>query len=128
MAETDGASNFTREKWDEMIQLLDKDGDGTVDKEEYFLAYKKMFPDLTDEQMEAQWSKIDADGDGTLTVLELAQYYGFNLDSETTAEMSDEQILEALQVCVRIARPIARPVSIAVARSTLVCEHVCGVD
>ena len=96
----EGAANFTREKWDEMIQLLDKDGDGTVDKEEYFLAYKKMFPNLTDEECDAQWTKIDADGDGTLTVLELAQYYGFNLDGETTAEMSDEQILEALQVCV----------------------------
>lgn len=94
----EGAANFTREKWDEMIQLLDKDGDGTVDKEEYFLAYKKMFPNLTDEECDAQWTKIDADGDGTLTVLELAQYYGFNLDGETTAEMSDEQILEALQM------------------------------
>jgi hypothetical protein len=57
-----------------------------------------MFPETTDEAFEAVWSKVDADGDGNLTVQELAKFYGFQWDDSTSAEMTDEQILEALMM------------------------------
>lgn len=94
----EGAGNFTKEKWDEMMKLLDKDGDGTVDKEEYEAVYRTMFPGISDEDFAAVWAKIDSDGNGSLDMTELAAYYGFNLESETSAEMTDEQILEALRM------------------------------
>ena len=61
-------------------------------------AYTKMFPEMSQEEKEATWTKMDADGSGTLEVAELATYFGFNWDGEAATEMSDEQILEALQV------------------------------
>ena len=92
------AGGFTKEKWDEMMQLLDKDNSGDVDKSEYKAVFEKMFPDKTEDEFEAQWNKMDIDGDGNLSVVELAKHYGFNLEAESAANMSDEQILEALQM------------------------------
>ena len=108
-----GDFSFSKERFEEMMKLLDKDGDGSVDKEEYEAVYRKMYPNTTEEEFEGIWKKIDDDGNGSLSMQELAAYYGFNLDAETSAEMTDEQILEALQVRrrvrrVRRARP-ARP-------------------
>ena len=45
-------------------------------QDEYKIAYKVMFPDTTDEAYEGIWKKMDADGDGNLTVKELATYMG----------------------------------------------------
>ena len=100
MADTmvDGAMNFTREKFDEMMKLLDKDGDGTVDKDEYHAVYMTMFPDATEDDFTKVWNTIDDDGNGELSIAELAMFYGFNLDDESAAEMTDEQILEALRM------------------------------
>lgn len=72
-------------------------------QDEYKLAYLKMFPDTKNEEYDAIWAKADADGDGNLTVEELAKYYGFSWDSEMTTEMTDEQILEALQMQAALA-------------------------
>ena len=93
--------DFSADRFKEMMALLDKDGDGSVDKEEYEAVYRKMFPNITDEEFAKVWNKIDDDGNGTLSMQELAAYYGFNLEAETSAEMTDEQILEALQVRAR---------------------------
>ena len=72
------------------------------------MVYLKSFPTGTDEEKkkakeaednyEDTWKKMDADGDGNLTVKELAKYFGFDFDSNNTMEMTDEQILEALQM------------------------------
>ena len=67
---------------------------------EYEIVYMGMFPNTSKEDYNAVWDKIDADHDGNLTVKELATYYGFAWDDAggVASEMSDEQILEALQV------------------------------
>ena len=65
-------------------------------QEEYKLAYDKLHG--TSDGFEEMWKKLDADGDGSLTVDELAAHYGFSMDSDTSNEMTDEQILEALQM------------------------------
>ena len=73
------------------------------------MVYKGLM-DCTDAEYDAVWAKIDADGDGNLTVKELATYYGFAWDESgdgVATEMSDEQILEALQV-IRRARRVPR--------------------
>ena len=89
-----------------IMKDLDKDGDGQVDKEEFKVPWMKLFPKLTDAEFEVAWKKIDKDGDGNLSMNELAEHYGFNLSPSGqrggsrrgSEEMSDEQILEALQM------------------------------
>jgi len=95
--------SFSREAFDEMIERLDKDKDGTVDKEEFYSEYCQMFPDIGPMDSDDPegfsvkvWAKMDVDGDGALTVEELANYYGFDLSNNQANDMSDEQILEAL--------------------------------
>ena len=55
-----------------------------------------MFPNMSTNELDAVWNKIDADGDGNLTTEELARFYGFSWDGDAANEMTDEQILEAL--------------------------------
>ena len=59
-------------------------------------------PDATAEELEQLWKSIDADGDGNLTVDELAKHFGFDAKSENSNEMSDEQILAALQLSMAV--------------------------
>ena len=110
---------ISQEAFEEMIRRMDKDGDGDVDRDEYKIVYLEMFPDTDDEAFQAVWDKIDADGDGNLTVKELAMHYGFDVDAiaGSANEMTDEQILEALQLGAMLAekemaaneRPDAKP-------------------
>ena len=77
-----------------------------------------MHSDKTKTDFDAHWKVIDADGDGNLTMNELASHYGFNLDTNTANEMSDEQILEMLNVraatlCSRLDAPTAGPRGLA---------------
>ncbi len=89
----------------QIMEDLDADGDGEVSKEEFKVPWMKLFPKLTPEQFDKVWDEIDEDGDGNLSYEELAKYYGFNLSPSSkrsggggAAEMTDEQILEALQL------------------------------
>lgn len=101
-------SVITEEHFQKMIKLMDKDGDGTVSKEEFKVAYNQAAPDgpVTDDLYDQVWSKIDADGDGNLTVEELAKYYGFKLGTDGMAagtdEMNDDAILEALAMAAAL--------------------------
>ena len=74
----------------------------------------KLHPDTKPAEYDALWTKIDKDGDGNLDQMELAAFFGFNFDllakdmsdiaaaEAAMAEMDDDQILEALQVRVRM--------------------------
>ena len=105
MAEESDTSNalISKEKFEEMRKAIDKDGDGSVDKEEFMAAWTKMFPDNTKEKNEEIWTKMDSDKSGTLEVQELAAFFGFSWESDAANEMSDEQILEALQAQAALA-------------------------
>ena len=65
---------------------------------EFKIAYKVIEPDITDPEFDKIWAKIDADGDGNLTVNELATFFGYNLEDSSTNEMTDEQILQVLMM------------------------------
>ena len=65
-------------------------------------AWSKLFPEMSAEEKETTWVKMDSDKSGTLEVAELAAFFGFNWEGEAATEMTDDQILEALQVCVRL--------------------------
>ena len=70
---------------------------GVWRQEEFRTAWKALKGDAYDDaEYEAEWAKIDADGDGNLTVTELASFYGFDYETGGTNEMTDEQILQAL--------------------------------
>ena len=82
----------------------DVDGDGDVSKEEFMVPWMKLFPKLTRADFDKVWKGIDRDESGTLSLPELASYYGFNLSpsakraGDQTKDMTDEQIMEALQM------------------------------
>ena len=69
-------------------------------QEEFRAVYMKAFPDTKPGDYDGVWAKIDVDGDNNLTVKELAKFYGFDTSSESTNDMSDDQILAALQMQV----------------------------
>ena len=57
-----------------------------------------MDPDITDADYDKLWEKIDTDKSGDLSVKELATYFGYSIDGKGSVEMTDEQILQALQL------------------------------
>ena len=69
-------------------------------QDEFKVPYSKLFSDMKDSQYDDVWNSIDTDKSGTLSLEELAAHYGFDLNHKEAASdnMSDEQILEALQV------------------------------
>lgn len=86
----------------DMMHLLDSDGDGEVTKDEFkpFLMRVKQWTDESD--FEREWKKIDLNGDNVLQLSELCDYYGVDTSAvvagcEKRRDMTDEQVLEALQ-------------------------------
>jgi hypothetical protein len=57
----------------EVITALDRDGDGEVSKAEFRKVFKELFPKSS---FEVVWKKLDKDQSGTLTMAELANYFG----------------------------------------------------
>ena len=100
-----GSSILSESTFRDMIKAIDKDGDGSVSKDEYKGAYLGAFPKTTEEEFEAIWKKIDADGDGNLTVDELAAFYGFKLGGGGADEMNDDDILKMLQLQAAVELP-----------------------
>lgn len=97
---------ITQEQLAEMLVMMDKDGDGTVDKSEFKTALLCLHPKTTDGEYDTIWNNIDVNKDGNLSAEELAHYFGFDYnalgkdieDHKARASMSDDQILEALQM------------------------------
>ena len=83
-----------------IIDLLDKNHDGHVSKDEFWPPYKKLHPTMNRDEFDAHWADMDTNGDGQLTFEELANYYGYGLKKSNTnlQAMSDEQILETLRL------------------------------
>ena len=78
-----------KQKLEETIRALDKDGDGSVSKEEFRVVFKVSFPS---QPFEPVWLDIDKNGDGELTVHEIAEYYGMgHLFEPTSKSPSREQ-------------------------------------
>jgi hypothetical protein len=71
-------------------------------QEEFRIPWRKIFPRLGADDFERAWKGIDQNGDGELSLRELADHYGFQLSPsgmrKGDEEMTDEQILEALQM------------------------------
>ena len=73
------------------------------------IPYMKLFPRLKKAEYDAVWEKIDKNHDGELSFEELSAHYGFKLSPSgsrkggSAAEMTDEQILEALQMQAALA-------------------------
>ena len=73
-----------------------------LNQEEFRIPWRKIFPRLGADDFERAWKGIDQNGDGELSLRELADHYGFQLSPsgmrKGDEEMTDEQILEALQM------------------------------
>ena len=73
----------------QVIEDLDKDGDGEVSKKELKAVFYDLFPGASFEDV---WDKLDSDGSGSLTIKELANYFGFGHLVEGTAEEEEAEI------------------------------------
>ena len=91
-------AKVSREQLEQVMEMLDRDKDGSVTAEEFKIPWLKLFPKLKEADFMEAWKQIDANGDGNLSMNELATYYGYDLNKndDDQEEMSDEKILEAL--------------------------------
>jgi hypothetical protein len=71
---------------------------------EFIAAYSKLHPGQTAKESEAVWTSIDRNKNGELSLDELAAHFGYNLTDIAEDEMSDEKILELLEVRAMAAR------------------------
>ena len=56
---------------EKIFKLMDKDGNGTLDKEEVMQGYEEHFGvQMTDEQIETMFRAVDIDGNGTIDYTE----------------------------------------------------------
>lgn len=92
-----------------IIDLLDKNHDGHVTKDEYWPHYKKVHPTKNRDEFDTHWAEMDKNGDGQLSFEELATYYGYDIKKSTNnvQDMSDEQILETLRLQTVLAEVAA---------------------
>ena len=72
-------------------------------QDEFRIPWRKIFPRLSAADFEKAWRGIDQNGDGQLSLRELADHYGYQLSPSGGGragdqEMTDDQILEALQM------------------------------
>ena len=97
----------TKDMLAKMMENMDVDGDGKVDKKEFLAPYLRIFPSTTEKQYEAVWAAVDSDRSGDVTIDELADFYGFRIgddgELEETPEMTDEQILQALAMAAELS-------------------------
>lgn len=61
-------------------------------QEEFRIPWRKIFPRLGADDFERAWKGIDQNGDGELSLRELADHYGFTL-SPSGARKGDEETL-----------------------------------
>ena len=86
---------FTDEEILDMIHLVDEDGDGTIDFEEFILLMEMKMNDSDEEQDIIEVFKVfDNDGNGYITAAEL-RHVMTNLEEKLTDEEIDEMINEA---------------------------------
>ena len=79
----------------DMIHLVDEDGDGTIDFEEFILLMEMKMNDSDEEQDIIEVFKVfDNDGNGYITAAEL-RHVMTNLEEKLTDEEIDEMINEA---------------------------------
>ena len=71
-ATTAADAKIDRAQLEQIMEMLDRDKDGKVTADEFKVPWLKLFPKLKDADFQEAWKKIDANGDGILTMDELA--------------------------------------------------------
>ena len=54
----------------QMWKIYDADQNGVLDKDEFTKMWRSLFPEITDENLEKLFKKIDEDGNGTISYIE----------------------------------------------------------
>lgn len=88
-----------------IVTNLDLDGSGKIDLEEFQPVYSRLNPLGTQADGRDKFALIDADNDGAISVVELAEHYGFRFvsggdvsgDVDTTG-MTDNQLIELMHL------------------------------
>ena len=100
-------AKISKDQLEQIMEMLDRDKDGRVTADEFKVPWLKLFPKLKEPDFKVAWKRIDADGDGILSMTELASYYGFDLSTNSMSKGEDldddMKILEALQMQAALA-------------------------
>ena len=94
---------MTKEDLVVMMNIMDADGSGEVERNEFEEFYRRMYPKMSDPEFDSLWKVIDKNGDNNLSFDELCEHFGVDLAEANDARieqlsMTDEKILEALQL------------------------------
>lgn len=101
----------TCELLQKMLKAMDKDGDGRTNKDEFRAAYVGLAENegktVSELEYEALWIQVDKDMSGDVSISELADHFGFDVDADGNVvqkqgEMSDDAILEALKMAYHL--------------------------
>ncbi|KAL5248177.1 hypothetical protein ACHWQZ_G017377 [Mnemiopsis leidyi] len=82
---------FTEEEFQTAFQLFDKDGDGSISREEIETVLESLGQHVTPEDLDKILGEIDVDGDGTISLNEFKTMMERLME---TNEQDDRQLLE----------------------------------
>ncbi|KAG6524937.1 hypothetical protein ZIOFF_014882 [Zingiber officinale] len=81
-----------------VFQMFDRDGDGSITKEELQESLKNLGIQTAEEELAAMIEKIDANGDGRVDVEEFGELYRSVMMDESGDEDPEEDMREAFDV------------------------------
>lgn len=89
----------------DIVRNMDINGSGSIECEEFHPIYMRLNPLGSQDDADRKFHEIDTDNDATISIVELAEHYGFRFASDgdvdgdvDTNSMRDDQLIELLQL------------------------------
>ncbi|XP_050055586.1 neo-calmodulin-like isoform X5 [Aphis gossypii] len=87
------------QKFQEAFRLFDKDGDGSITKEELGRVMRSLGQFAREEELETMLQEVDIDGDGAFSFQEFVEIvYNMGGTAEKTADQEEKELRDAFRV------------------------------